>query len=324
MDVNKKHEKNGHTLLHCAAELGNLDVVKMLVENGADVDAQDVHGATPLFCALSFNGNEDVVAYLIQKGADINHAIKFKDRSVLKVAIKNANLAYARMLCEAGADTCKKTHLGYGALHSALERLVTTKNEVYREIIDVLCEHKALESVRFGFRESVFLEMAISAGCEPIAKYMLESDDIVDKMDEYDIDHVLKVLTESGNRFIYEHVFTCDTIKKTHIENGRIMRFVMGYAKRENIFHFIKIALNHGVPMKVVLKELGCVSGNMLRRDVIDYLLRFDANKVVEADNEFIFITDDMTYKIVEGYVDELTHEHVIKWKAYRLRRMLS
>jgi hypothetical protein len=98
----------------------------------------------------------------------------------------------------------------------------------------------------------------------------------------------------------------------------------MGYAKRENIIHFIKIALNHGVPMKVVLKELGCVSGNMLRRDVIDYLLRFDANKVVEADNEFIFITDDMTYKIVEGYVDELTHEHVIKWKAYRLRRMLS
>ena len=42
-------DKEEHTPLHFAARSGNLGIAKLLIENGANVDAQDKYGYTPLF-----------------------------------------------------------------------------------------------------------------------------------------------------------------------------------------------------------------------------------------------------------------------------------
>ncbi|CAK9253192.1 unnamed protein product, partial [Sphagnum jensenii] len=59
----------GDTPLHRAAEKGHLDVVKYLVEKGADVKAANKYGYTPLHWAAS-SGKLDIVKYLVEKGAD--------------------------------------------------------------------------------------------------------------------------------------------------------------------------------------------------------------------------------------------------------------
>jgi ankyrin repeat protein len=65
----------GWTPLTRAADAGNLDVVRILVLHGADVDrgTGDIpsHGVTPLLLA-AFNGHVDVVQFLAEHGAHLN------------------------------------------------------------------------------------------------------------------------------------------------------------------------------------------------------------------------------------------------------------
>jgi ankyrin repeat protein len=54
------------TLLHWACANGHLEVVKFLVENGADIEAKDKSGRTPIL----LNSSTDIAKYLVSKGAD--------------------------------------------------------------------------------------------------------------------------------------------------------------------------------------------------------------------------------------------------------------
>ncbi|ORX85834.1 ankyrin, partial [Anaeromyces robustus] len=50
---------------------GNEDLVKYLIEHGADINKENRGGETPLFLACR-SGNKNLVKYLIDLGADIN------------------------------------------------------------------------------------------------------------------------------------------------------------------------------------------------------------------------------------------------------------
>ena len=46
-DINDRDGEHGSTALHAAAYHGNLEIVKFLIEKGADINAKDKHGQTP-------------------------------------------------------------------------------------------------------------------------------------------------------------------------------------------------------------------------------------------------------------------------------------
>jgi ankyrin repeat protein len=64
-------DKNGQTVLMCAASWGHTETVKALLAAGADVNAEAYNGVTALMCA-SVSGHTKTVKALLAAGADVN------------------------------------------------------------------------------------------------------------------------------------------------------------------------------------------------------------------------------------------------------------
>src|SRR5438045_8256208 len=60
-------------LLHLASELGCEAIVKLVLSKGADINAADSSGQTPLYSA-AWHRHTEIVQLLLSKGADINAA----------------------------------------------------------------------------------------------------------------------------------------------------------------------------------------------------------------------------------------------------------
>lgn len=70
---------HGTTLLHLASKTGGLELVRLLIQEGADVNAGDEDGDTPLHWSMTKKGNFNVAKLLIENGADLaNFAVDRK------------------------------------------------------------------------------------------------------------------------------------------------------------------------------------------------------------------------------------------------------
>jgi ankyrin repeat protein len=76
-------ESKGRTALHRACRNGHLEVVKLLVEHGASIEATDNNGMTP-FLEAAGGENLNLIRYMEEKGSDIN-AVAADGRTVLHV-----------------------------------------------------------------------------------------------------------------------------------------------------------------------------------------------------------------------------------------------
>jgi ankyrin repeat protein len=54
-----------------AAGYGNLEIVKLILARGADINGQVAYGDVPLIKAAE-HGNKDIIVYLLEQGADVN------------------------------------------------------------------------------------------------------------------------------------------------------------------------------------------------------------------------------------------------------------
>ena len=66
-------DEQGFASLFIASQNGHLDVVRLLLQKGADKDKANNNGTTPLLFA-SLNGHLEIVLLLLQKGADKDKA----------------------------------------------------------------------------------------------------------------------------------------------------------------------------------------------------------------------------------------------------------
>ena len=69
-DVNAK-DSVGWTPLHLASIYDHRETAELIIANGADVNAKNDGGFTPLHAA-ALNGHKEIAELLIEKGADLN------------------------------------------------------------------------------------------------------------------------------------------------------------------------------------------------------------------------------------------------------------
>jgi ankyrin repeat protein len=87
--------------MHWAAGGDHMKEVELLIDKGADVNAKDEVGWTPLHYAAD-NGHKDVAELLIAKGADVNAKNDY-DETPLHIAEHNDHKDLAELLKKHGA-----------------------------------------------------------------------------------------------------------------------------------------------------------------------------------------------------------------------------
>ena len=91
------------TPLHDVAAFGTVAGAQALLDEGANVDARDADGRTPLYQAASFNQEPGMIHLLIDSGADVEARDIRGDKPVHR-AIEYGTVPVAEALIERGAD----------------------------------------------------------------------------------------------------------------------------------------------------------------------------------------------------------------------------
>ncbi|NXF38146.1 ASB10 protein, partial [Nyctibius bracteatus] len=125
--VNSRTEEEDDTALHVAARHGLAEHVQLLLRYGAELEAKNEEGQTPLNAACAQpHQPQDMDRYyrvcqlLVESGASINAADRDRQRP-LHLACKNANAQIAELLLARGANVNVMNYSGNTALHNVLQ-----------------------------------------------------------------------------------------------------------------------------------------------------------------------------------------------------------
>ncbi len=117
IDVNAKSYA-GWTPLSIAVREGHEAVARLLLDHGAQIEAKDDMGRTPLYSAIELIRADDeaVVRLLLDRGAQIEATDKY-GATLLCVAAELGDVTVARLLLDRGALVEAKDFEGYTPLH---------------------------------------------------------------------------------------------------------------------------------------------------------------------------------------------------------------
>ncbi|MFH1066478.1 MAG: ankyrin repeat domain-containing protein [bacterium] len=114
VDVNTRNDDSKETPLMRAAQLGHEEIVRLLCDHKADLNARDWQHCTALIWAIVYD-REKIVELLLGKGAATDTG-EARTRTALMWASTYGHLNIARMLLEAGADLEAEDANGHTAL----------------------------------------------------------------------------------------------------------------------------------------------------------------------------------------------------------------
>lgn len=124
--------KQGFTPLHVAVEYNHHDTARYLLSLGVDPNVRNRHGQTPLWQAAWRYSDRDMIKLLIEAGAQ-SKILSDKGFSPLHMAAKHGRVDAIMALAELGVDLNIETPKGttpimYAAKHGSLESVTTLVN----------------------------------------------------------------------------------------------------------------------------------------------------------------------------------------------------
>ncbi len=144
-------DKDGLTLLHWAACSNYPQTVKFFLEKGLDIeDKTEPYYQTPFLSAAKYSDNPEVLKTLIDAGANIKAVDVNGETALISAAGRNPVLEITKFLLNLGFDPEERDDEGYTALLNAARWQSNT------EIIDLLVEAGADTTVKTYTGDTMF------------------------------------------------------------------------------------------------------------------------------------------------------------------------
>ncbi|XP_033217235.1 ankyrin-1-like [Belonocnema kinseyi] len=181
---------NSNTPLHYAVCIESLEIIQILLEKDADLNATNKDKRTPLHIAVKHQ-KEEIVKLLVKKGADVELIDKYGYTS-LHLASKNGDTKIVQHLIKHGADVsciCKT----YTALYFAIECKSL-------DIVTLLLENNVLIDSNYAINYSL-LQLAVRQNNVEILKLLLKYVRNTDKNCGQDLSNLQKTMAEK-NEFV--------------------------------------------------------------------------------------------------------------------------
>lgn len=121
---------NGIAAIHLAVIKDEINMVKKLLEEGADVNIQGVNNKTPILVA-STQGNIEIIKLLVTEGADLN-SVSSRGENVLMFAANSGHLEAVKYFVNKGFAINKRNIYGKTAVDFA-------KENKHSHVSDFLC-----------------------------------------------------------------------------------------------------------------------------------------------------------------------------------------
>ncbi|MFW4370795.1 MAG: ankyrin repeat domain-containing protein [Spiroplasma sp. hy2] len=122
---------NHTTPLFLAINNGNINFVKFLLKNGADVNFQGKIGSMLIINAININ-NLEIVDIIFNYGADVNLQDPLANNTYLHIAARNGQLELVKLLLSRGANPNMQEKKGITPLYFAAQ---SDKTEVVQELL---------------------------------------------------------------------------------------------------------------------------------------------------------------------------------------------
>ena len=137
------------TPLHMAVDRGLLEVTRVLIERGASINARDSNDRTPLHPTWYVRSGTfddtyfDVVRYLLEHGADVDAQANTEHSTPLHLASYFGGFKVAQLLLNRGVNINMRDEKCRTPLHEALTNLRNTVDDYFVDAVRFLLDHGA-------------------------------------------------------------------------------------------------------------------------------------------------------------------------------------
>ncbi|NOT59058.1 MAG: ankyrin repeat domain-containing protein [Acidobacteria bacterium] len=158
--------------LLAATRKSNIELVKSLLAKGADVDAKSPYGATPLFFACD-RANAEMVKLLLDAGANPNIQDTFYKATPLGWASGKGNAEVLRLLVEKGAkEVDVAMRFGINGNHATLVKTTLEKGKFTQEQLDKFLAAAANK------KHTEIADLLKGAGAKDIEPFVVSADQL--------------------------------------------------------------------------------------------------------------------------------------------------
>ncbi|KAJ5774183.1 hypothetical protein N7457_009079 [Penicillium paradoxum] len=161
-----------------AIRVNDIEAARQALEDGADPNAKDEDGMTPIWIAACEEENIDLMKLLLEQKANPNFQDPLDGETPLYRAVIRRDLKRMELLLEHKADPNLQQHLWGSPLHRA------AYSYDYEQIIDLLLENGANRNLRRSRDGATALYMAVEGAQVENAKRLFKDDSDLEVIDD--------------------------------------------------------------------------------------------------------------------------------------------